>query len=59
MRRLGMHASVDGEPLVTACAQAGTDYVDLCGEPGWMALVRRLEARAGLRFSVEEDERRV
>jgi len=54
-----MHASVDGEPLVTACAQAGTDYVDLCGEPGWMALVRRLEARAGLRFSVEEDERRV
>jgi len=26
-----------GQPLVTACAQAGTDYVDLCGEPGWMA----------------------
>jgi short subunit dehydrogenase-like uncharacterized protein len=26
-----------GEPLVRACAQAGTDYVDLCGEPGWMA----------------------
>ena len=25
-----------GEPLVRACAQAGTDYVDLCGEPpGW------------------------
>jgi short subunit dehydrogenase-like uncharacterized protein len=26
-----------GEPLVTACAKAGTDYVDLCGEPAWMA----------------------
>ena len=26
-----------GEALVTACAAAGTDYVDLCGEPGWMA----------------------
>jgi short subunit dehydrogenase-like uncharacterized protein len=26
-----------GEPLVRACAEAGTDYVDLCGEPGWMA----------------------
>jgi short subunit dehydrogenase-like uncharacterized protein len=26
-----------GEPLVRACALAGTDYVDLCGEPGWMA----------------------
>lgn len=22
-----------GEPLVEACAEAGTDYVDLCGEP--------------------------
>ncbi len=26
-----------GEPLVRACAEAGTDYVDLCGEPVWMA----------------------
>ena len=26
-----------GQPLAMACAQAGTDYVDLCGEPGWMA----------------------
>ena len=26
-----------GEPLVAACAAAGTDYVDLCGEPAWMA----------------------
>ncbi len=26
-----------GQALVNACASAGTDYVDLCGEPGWMA----------------------
>ncbi len=26
-----------GEPLVGACVKAGTDYVDLCGEPAWMA----------------------
>ena len=26
-----------GTVLVTACAKAGTDYVDLCGEPLWMA----------------------
>lgn len=26
-----------GNALVRACAQAGTDYVDLCGEPAWMA----------------------
>lgn len=25
-----------GEPLVRACAEAGTDYVDLSGEPLWM-----------------------
>ena len=25
-----------GEPLLKACAHAGTDYVDLCGEPAWM-----------------------
>jgi len=25
-----------GEPLVKACAENGTDYVDLCGEPAWM-----------------------
>ncbi len=36
-----------GEPLVTACAQAGTDYVDLCGEPVWMAqTIPRLEPPA-------------
>ncbi|GGX68067.1 saccharopine dehydrogenase [Litorimonas cladophorae] len=25
-----------GEPLLKACAEGGTDYVDLCGEPAWM-----------------------
>ena len=25
-----------GTDLVIACARAGTDYVDLCGEPAWM-----------------------
>jgi len=25
-----------GAPLVAACAAAGTDYADLCGEPAWM-----------------------
>lgn len=25
-----------GTPLVAACAKAGTDYIDLCGEPLWM-----------------------
>lgn len=25
-----------GSALVAACAQAGTDYLDLCGEPAWM-----------------------
>lgn len=25
-----------GNDLLKACADAGTDYVDLCGEPGWM-----------------------
>ena len=26
-----------GQVLATACAEAGVDYVDLCGEPAWMA----------------------
>lgn len=26
-----------GEKLLSACVDAGTDYVDLCGEPNWMA----------------------
>jgi short subunit dehydrogenase-like uncharacterized protein len=36
-----------GEALVSACARAGTDYVDLCGEPTWMArMIPLLEAPA-------------
>ena len=36
-----------GEPLVAACAQAGTDYVDLCGEPAWMAqMITAYQTRA-------------
>ena len=36
-----------GTALATACAEAGTDYVDLCGEPLWMAqMIRRLQAPA-------------
>src|SRR5690606_24841095 len=25
-----------GDALVAACVRTGTDYADLCGEPGWM-----------------------
>lgn len=33
-----------GEALVLACAEAGTDYLDLCGEPLWMArMIPRLQ----------------
>ncbi|MEO1706316.1 MAG: saccharopine dehydrogenase NADP-binding domain-containing protein, partial [Pseudomonadota bacterium] len=28
-----------GSALVAACAEAGTDYVDLSGEPAWMRLM--------------------
>ncbi len=36
-----------GEALVRACAAAGTDYVDLCGEPAWMAdMIGQLQAPA-------------
>jgi short subunit dehydrogenase-like uncharacterized protein len=36
-----------GEWLARACAAAGTDYVDLCGEPLWMArMIPLLEAPA-------------
>ena len=36
-----------GEPLVAACAEAGTDYVDLCGEPNFMrAMIDKYEAAA-------------
>lgn len=37
-----------GEPLVAACAAAGTDYLDLSGEPSWMAaMIPRYTAQAG------------
>jgi short subunit dehydrogenase-like uncharacterized protein len=36
-----------GEALLEACIAAGTDYVDLCGEPGWMAeMIDRHDAAA-------------
>jgi short subunit dehydrogenase-like uncharacterized protein len=36
-----------GEALVAACARTGTDYVDLCGEPAWMAqMIERYEGAA-------------
>ena len=36
-----------GEALVAACAAAGCDYVDLCGEPAWMAkMIPKLAAPA-------------
>ncbi|MFS0771689.1 saccharopine dehydrogenase family protein [Sphingomonas sp. 1P08PE] len=34
-----------GSELVAACAAAGTGYVDLCGEPGWMR--RMIDAHEG------------
>lgn len=36
-----------GEPLLAACVRAGTDYVDLCGEPNWMAeMIAKYDAQA-------------
>ena len=36
-----------GEGLIAACAEAGTDYVDLCGEPAWMAaMIAKYDAKA-------------
>lgn len=36
-----------GEPLVAACVAAGTDYLDLAGEPLWMAaMIEKHEAAA-------------
>ncbi|MCW5628815.1 MAG: saccharopine dehydrogenase NADP-binding domain-containing protein [Rhodoferax sp.] len=36
-----------GNELVAACARAGVDYVDLCGEPAWMrAMIDALEPQA-------------
>ena len=36
-----------GEALLQACAHSGTDYLDLCGEPAWMAqMIQRHDAAA-------------
>ena len=36
-----------GSPMVAACAQAGTHYVDLCGETAWMrAMIDAYEPQA-------------
>ena len=36
-----------GSGLVAACAARGTDYVDLCGEPAWMAeMIDTYDAKA-------------
>lgn len=36
-----------GSALVAACAESGTDYVDLCGEPSWMrAMIETHETTA-------------
>lgn len=39
-----------GSDLVAACAEAGTDYIDLCGEPIWMRqMIDKYEATAKAR----------
>ena len=36
-----------GSELVAVCAETGTDYLDLCGEPTWMhAMIDKHEAQA-------------
>ncbi len=36
-----------GEGLLAACVRAGADYVDLCGEPNWMAaMIAKYQAAA-------------
>ncbi|MEM9939649.1 MAG: saccharopine dehydrogenase NADP-binding domain-containing protein [Pseudomonadota bacterium] len=36
-----------GEPVVAACCETGTDYVDLCGEPAWMhEMIGKYESKA-------------
>lgn len=37
-----------GEPLLQACVDTGCDYVDLCGEPAWMAQMIRRHHTAAL-----------
>ena len=43
-----------GNALVKTCADVGTDYVDLCGEPAWMAqqipLLQKPAAASGARI---------
>ncbi len=43
-----------GDNLLAACARAGTDYVDLCGEPAWMhdtiSTYNDIAARSGARI---------
>lgn len=39
--------TLHGEPLVAACVEAGTDYVDLSGEPLWMRdMIEKYDAAA-------------
>ena len=44
-----------GDALVAACAETGTDYCDLCGEPAWMRqqidLHAQTAARTGARIT--------
>ncbi|MGX6648608.1 saccharopine dehydrogenase family protein [Maricaulaceae bacterium MS644] len=36
-----------GEPLLSACVQNATNYVDLCGEPAWMKdMIEKYDAKA-------------
>lgn len=35
-----------GEPLVKVCAESGTDYCDLTGEPQWIKRMQKYEAAA-------------
>jgi hypothetical protein len=43
-----------GEGLLAACVRAGTDYVDLCGEPNWMAaMIKRRAHRVLLRLRLD------
>jgi short subunit dehydrogenase-like uncharacterized protein len=39
---------LSGEPLLKACIEAGSDYLDLCGEPAWMARMIRQHHEAAV-----------
>ncbi|MFA9430641.1 trans-acting enoyl reductase family protein [Egicoccus sp. AB-alg2] len=41
-----------GEPIVAACVDTGTDYADITGEPGFVALVRDRYGEAAHRAGV-------